>query len=110
MMMRVNGESSAKDACPAMTVAKTIESKLKAKLEPDQIDIVDESDKHKGHAGARPGGETHFRLVIVSKAFEGKSPVERQRLVYAALREELDGPIHALAMRTLTPEEKKRGD
>jgi BolA protein len=91
-----------------MTVAKTIESKLKAKFSPDELQIVDESDKHKGHAGARPGGESHFRLVIVSKAFEGKNPVERQRLIHAALREELDGPVHALAMRTLTPEEKKR--
>ena len=90
-----------------MTVAETMTRKLTEAFAPDELEIIDESDRHKGHAGARPEGETHFRLVIVSRAFEGKDPVSRQRLVHAALREELDGPVHALAMRTLTPGEKK---
>lgn len=86
-------------------VATAIDEKLRATFAPVRIAIEDESSKHHGHAGWREGGETHFRVEIVSQAFEGKTRVARQRLVYAALKEELDAGLHALAMETLTPAE-----
>ena len=79
-----------------------IEETLRRELDADPVVVVDESHLHAGHAGAR-GGAGHFRAVIVSARFEGKGPVERQRLVYAALAAEMDREIHALSMRTLTP-------
>ena len=88
-----------------MTVADTIREKLIAAFTPVDLVIEDESARHAGHSGARPGGETHFNVRIVSAAFEGVSRVERQRRVYAALAEELRGPVHALALATLTPGE-----
>lgn len=88
-----------------MSVLKSIREKITSALSPDQVDVVDESHLHAGHAGAREGGESHFRLYVVSAKFEGLSRVARQRLVNSALREELKGPIHALAMKTLTPDE-----
>ena len=90
------------------SVAETIKSKLSEALSPKQIDVVDESHLHAGHAGARPEGETHFRLLIVAEAFEGETRVARQRRVNEILREELAGPVHALAMKTLTPAEAAR--
>ena len=89
------------------TVAKAIDNKLRGEFAPQRLAIVDESANHHGHAGWREGGETHFRVEIVSAAFEGKSRVARQRLVYAALKEELDAGLHALALTTLTPAEDK---
>ena len=89
-------------------VATAIDSKLRATFEPVRLAIEDESSKHHGHAGWREGGETHFRVEIVSQAFEGKTRVARQRLVYAALKAELDAGLHALAMETLTPAEDKK--
>jgi BolA protein len=88
-----------------MSVAETIRAKLVAALRPIRLVIKDESHLHAGHAGARPGGESHFRVLVVSPFFEGQSPVARQRAVNAALKAELAGPIHALAMKTLTPAE-----
>jgi BolA family transcriptional regulator, general stress-responsive regulator len=93
----------------AVSVATDIETKLKATLNPLCLEIVDESARHAGHAGmqghAREGGETHFRLLIVSRSFEGQSRVARQRMVYAALSQELANGVHAIAMTTLTPAE-----
>lgn len=89
----------------AMSVAETIRRKLARALEPDQLDVTDESHLHAGHAGAREGGESHFRVLVVSGAFEGLNRVARQRLVNDVLRDELAGPVHALAMKTLTPDE-----
>ncbi len=86
-------------------VATAIDSKLRVTFQPVRLAIEDESSKHHGHAGWREGGETHFRVEIVSQAFEGKTRVARQRLVYAALKDELDAGLHALAMETLTPAE-----
>jgi BolA protein len=86
-------------------VAETIRQKLTQAFQPLRLDIVDESHKHKGHAGARPEGETHFRVEIVSASFAAQSRVARQRLVYAALAEELKGRVHALSLATLTPDE-----
>jgi BolA protein len=90
------------------TVAKAIDNKLRREFAPVRLDIADESSRHRGHAGWREGGETHFRVEIVSTAFEGKSRVARQRLVYAVLEDEFDAGLHALALTTLTPEEDER--
>jgi BolA protein len=88
-----------------MSVAATIESKLTAALQPKRVKVVDESELHKGHAGHRPGGQSHFRVEIVSAAFEGQSRVARQRRVYEILADELKAGVHALALKTLTPAE-----
>lgn len=88
-----------------MSVADLIHRKIDAALSPLTLEVKDESHLHAGHAGAREGGESHFRLLIVSEQFEGVSRVARQRMINDILREELSGPIHALAMKTLTPSE-----
>jgi BolA family transcriptional regulator, general stress-responsive regulator len=88
-------------------VAETIRVKLSRGLEPVRLDIVDESHRHAGHAGARPEGESHFNVAVVSAAFAGKNRVARQRLVYGLLADELRTDIHALSLTTLTPEEDK---
>jgi len=96
-----------------MTRADEIRARLAAALDPLRVEIEDESHRHAGHAGARAGGESHFRALVVSARFEGKSRVERQRMVYAALGDLMSGPgaIHALAMQTLTPDEwRAQGD
>lgn len=89
----------------AMTVADTIRRKLAEAFVPTRLDIRDDSRLHAGHAAAHPDGETHFSVEIVSRAFAGKSRVERQRLVHAVLADELKQHVHALALRTLTPDE-----
>ncbi len=86
-------------------VAEAIESKLRAALQPVRLSVIDESHLHEGHAGARPGGETHFRVEIVAAAFDGRSRVARQRLVYGILAEELAGPVHALSLAAHAPGE-----
>jgi BolA protein len=86
-------------------IAAAIRNKLTRAFAPTELVIEDESASHAGHAGANPRGETHFRVRIVSAAFEGLSRVERQRKVYAILKEELETRIHALALTTLTPDE-----
>jgi len=88
-----------------MRVAAVMEKKLTEALAPERLKIVDESHKHAGHAGARPGGESHFSVEVVSAAFEGKSRVQRQRLVYEALVEEMRSDIHALSLQTMSPGE-----
>jgi len=81
-----------------MSVAEIIRQKLTLAFAPDELVIEDESASHAGHSGARPEGETHFRVRIVSKAFEGMGRVERQRKIYAVLSEELKDRVHALAL------------
>ena len=93
-----------------MTVANSIREKLTEAFAPDTLTIVDESAAHAGHAGARPEGETHFRVRIVSRVFDGLTRVERQRRVYAILAEELRGRVHALALVTQTPGEAGLGN
>ncbi|MDP6341997.1 MAG: BolA family protein [Alphaproteobacteria bacterium] len=88
-----------------MSVSRRIEEKLIAALAPAGLEVVDQSDQHAGHAGARPEGESHFAVIIVAEAFRGRNRVDRQRLVNAALRDELAGPVHALSIKALTPEE-----
>ncbi len=81
-----------------------------AALSPTFLEVKDESHLHAGHAGAPDGGESHFRILIISADFEGSSRVARQRMVNKALKDELAGPVHALAMKTLTPEEAATSD
>lgn len=92
-----------------MAVAEIIREKLQMALAPERLVIEDESHLHKGHAGHRPGGETHFRLTVVSSAFAGKPRVARHRMVTDVLAAEIGHPIHALTMKTLTPEEAAQG-
>lgn len=87
------------------TLRNWIEGRLQAELAPARLDVIDESHLHAGHSGARPGGETHYRLDIVAAAFEGKSRVERHRLVNGLLDPAFARGLHALAMRTRTPAE-----
>jgi BolA protein len=89
-----------------MSVAETIRARLQA-LEPLALDLVDESEQHRGHAGYREGGNTHWRLSIVSPRFSGKPTVARHRMVYQALGELMQHPIHALAITARSPEETK---
>jgi BolA protein len=89
-----------------MSVAARIRERLAA-LEPLDIELVDESSKHAGHAGWRPGGGTHWRLRIVSPRFAGKTTLARHRMVYQALDELMQNPIHALEITARTPEETK---
>lgn len=90
---------------PGMSVTDTIRDKLTERFAPARLDIVDDSHRHAGHAGARPEGETHFTVAIVSEAFRGHNRVARQRLVYEALAEELASRMHALSVTARTPEE-----
>jgi BolA protein len=78
-----------------------------AALEPMTLDLTDESAKHAGHAGAAPGGQTHWRLSIVSRRFAGQPVVARHRMVYEVLGELMQHPIHALAITARSPEELK---
>ncbi|HWU25308.1 MAG TPA: BolA family protein [Rhizomicrobium sp.] len=91
-----------------VTIAETIQAKLTKAFLPSALSIEDESARHQGHAGARPEGETHFRVRIVSTAFEGLSRVERQRRIYAVLTDELRDRVHALALTALTVKEAER--
>ncbi len=88
-----------------MSMVNQIDRKLTDALMPESLEITDESHLHAGHAEARPEGETHFRIRVVSDAFNGLSRVMRHRLVNKALHEELSSGIHALALSTLTPDE-----
>ncbi|WP_232630901.1 BolA family protein [Methylobacterium sp. Leaf118] len=87
------------------TLRDWIDSRLSAELAPAALEVIDESHLHAGHAGARADGETHFRVNVVSSAFEGKSRVERHRLVNGLLDEAFRRGLHALALRARTPGE-----
>lgn len=90
-----------------MSIAQTMTQKLTLRFAPVRLEISDESQRHAGHAGAQPGGETHFAVTIVSSAFAGLSRVARQRLVYETLAAELATSVHALSLTTLAPEEDR---
>ena len=95
-------------------VAAIIREKLQQSLSPSQLEIVDDSWRHAGHhheggMDAKPGGESHFNIVVVSDAFEGQSRLARQRAVNALLKAELSGPVHALSVKALTPGEAQAG-
>jgi len=88
-----------------MSVTETLKLKLDATFAPETLELIDESERHRGHSGYREGGESHFRLRMVSGAFAGQSRVARQRAVNRVLAEELAGPVHALAMELKAPGE-----
>ena len=88
-----------------MSTKDTIINKLREAFSPESLDVSDESHLHEGHSGHRPGGETHFRVYIVSQAFKGKSRIERHRLINAVLAGELAGSVHALAIKAEAPGE-----
>jgi len=92
-----------------VSVKSRIEQKLTQAFQPESLSIDDESHRHAGHAGARPEGETHFRVALVSAAFAGKSRIERHRMVNQVLSEELAGPVHALAVTPSAPGEAASG-
>ncbi|MEM6382941.1 MAG: BolA family protein [Pseudomonadota bacterium] len=81
-----------------MSVKSVLEAKLKLAFRPDALEVQDESHQHEGHSGWKPGGETHFRVYIVAPTFKGKSRIEMHRAINEVLADELDGPVHALAI------------
>ncbi|MGD9953488.1 MAG: BolA family protein [Burkholderiales bacterium] len=87
-----------------MSIAAEIRRRLTS-LSPERLELEDESERHRGHAGYREGGNTHWRLSIVSAAFAGQSNVARHRMVYQALGELMQHPIHALAIQARAPDE-----
>lgn len=84
-----------------MTVKKIIEKKLNNQLQPTLLEVTDESALHAGHAGARPEGESHFRVRISSPEFDELSRIDAHRLVHDIIKEELAGPIHAFALEII---------
>jgi len=89
-----------------VNVAAEIRARLAA-LQPTSLEVEDESEKHHGHAGWREGGQTHWKLSIVSPRFSGQPTVARHRMVYQALGNLMQQPIHALAITARAPEETK---
>ena len=92
------------------TLKHIITNKLREAFAPESLDVSDESHLHEGHAGHRPGGETHFRVYIVSQAFEGKSRIERHRMINTALEAELKASVHALAIKAEAPGKLRAAD
>ncbi len=88
--------------------ADRIAERLRATFAPAEVAVQDDSHRHAGHAGARPGGETHYSVVVVSPAFGGMNRVARSRAVHEALAAEFSGGLHALALTLRTPEEAGR--
>lgn len=86
-------------------ILDAIHEKLTTAFQPTRLEVVDDSARHAGHAGSRPGGESHFNVVIEAEAFRGAPKVARQRMVYRALADELAGPVHALSVKALAPGE-----
>ncbi len=86
-----------------MSVRDTIVEKLSLKFAPSHLEVLDESDRHRGHAGSRPGGETHFRVRIASPAFAGLTRLAQHRAVMTALDDELKAGVHALAIEVVGP-------
>lgn len=89
-----------------MTMMERISAKLTQGLQPTALEVADESHLHAGHSGARAGGQTHYRIKVASARFEGKGRVERHRIVYALLADEIADGVHALALQTSAPGEK----
>jgi BolA protein len=88
-----------------MRVADLITKKLSAAFAPESLQVVDESHQHEGHAGHRPGGQTHYRVYIVAEAFRGKTRIDRHRMINQTLAQELSGGVHALAIHAAAPGE-----
>jgi len=88
-----------------MHTADVITEKLTAAFAPESLRVEDESHQHEGHAGHRPGGQTHYRVYIVAEAFRGKSRIDRHRMINQTLAQELAGGVHALAIHASAPGE-----
>ena len=88
-----------------MRTCDLITEKLRKAFAPESLRVEDESDQHAGHAGPRPGGETHYRVYIVSEAFRGKTRLQRHRMINNTLASELSGGVHALAIDAAAPGE-----
>lgn len=88
-----------------MSVSAEMRRRLEAALAPESLELIDDSAAHAGHAGAAPGGNTHWRLTVVSAQFAGKPTLARHRLVYQALGDLMQNPIHALSITARAPEE-----
>ncbi|RAI41639.1 BolA family protein [Rhodoplanes roseus] len=88
-----------------MLVRDVMTEKLSAAFSPSSLEVIDESHRHEGHAGARPGGQTHFRVRIVADAFRGRSRLDRHRAINQALAAEIAGGVHALAIEASAPGE-----
>jgi BolA protein len=87
-------------------VAAEMLRRLNSSLAPTRLDLIDDSEQHRGHGGYNPAGESHFTLRIDSAAFEGKTRVQRQRMIYAALGELMESRVHALSIRATAPGEE----
>lgn len=92
-----------------MSVRQQIIDKLTQGFAPDALQVIDDSERHRGHSGYREGGETHFSIRIVAAAFAGKSRLERHRMVHELLADELSGGVHALALSLQAPDEPQGG-
>ena len=90
-------------AAATAPVATEMLRRLNASLSPTRLELVDESEQHRGHAGHDPRGESHFALTIESASFTGQSRVQRQRAIYAALGELMDERVHALSIKAIAP-------
>ncbi len=88
-----------------MRTADLITKKLTEAFVPQSLEVLDESHQHAGHAGHRPGGQTHYRIYIVSKVFKGKTRLERHRMINELLSVELSSGVHALAIHADAPDE-----
>lgn len=98
-------------ACKTQTmveIARRIRAKLERALQPQELEIVDQSDLHRGHRGYHPKGESHFKVIVVAQAFDRFSTLQRHRQIYSLLAEELAGRVHALSITALTPQERKQ--
>lgn len=102
--MSLTDKKRAKQVSPSEAVGERIARRLAEALSPSELQVTDESRLHAGHAGARPDGESHFRVRIVARAFAGKSRLERHRMIHAALAEELETRVHALAIEAVADE------
>ncbi len=102
--MTVGYRKGRQPAAELGAVGRSIARRLMEALSPSELQVIDESHLHAGHAGARPGGESHYRIRVVAQAFAGKSRLERHRMIHSALAEELKGGIHALAVEALADE------
>lgn len=105
MGARHYGDKELTDLKSELSRASRITNALQTQFTADKLEVIDESRFHAGHAGARPEGETHFRVRMISPVFAGKSRVDRQRLINTALREEFENGLHALAMELKAPGE-----
>lgn len=88
-----------------MSMRETMETRLRETFSPQELEVIDESERHRGHSGWREGGETHFRVRIVAEAFTGMNRLARHRAVNACLDGELKGGVHALAIEARAPDE-----